>query len=808
MRHARYCPPVMFRVSQRALEQLEWPRVIEQLGHHLRTPGARRRVLASCDDPNQDPLFAGSHEDASERLGLTDEARAILDQNDFPPLGGTQDLEPAFRRLEKGGVLAAREFRDLAALLTAIRTTHAFLNQRADVAPKLIDVAAGLGDHGDLEEDIEYQIDPDAEIRDEASSALATARRDARRHASDLKRRVENCLRDPQITPHLSDSFFTLRNDRYVLPVRADSRSSVPGIVHGASGSGTTVFIEPQRLVDLNNALKHAELLIERETLRILRELSQAAASALPAIRASLTTLEEIDLAFGRGALSREMNAVTPVVADAGVLNLPGLRHPLIPAHEVVPNDLVLGEDYRVLVLSGPNAGGKTVALKAAALAVLLVRAGFHVPADPGARVDRFDAVLVQIGDEQDIRTSLSTFSAHMSNVAKIVDSAGPRTLVVLDEIGDGTDPGEGASLAQAILEALAEAEARVVTTTHFNLLKEMAAVDPRFANASAEFDPDTLEPTFRLRLGVPGASAAAAVAARMGLREDILARARSLLEREDRRLEQLLNELSSSRAQLERERAEAMTLRAESESVRARYSEKLTALQERRDKLFRQMREDLDRSFRDAHGQVAAVIRDLQRGGDAQAAAHARKRLLALEVATPDPPEPEAARDADFEAMDWERAKPGQPVRLRAGGPAVLLALPDKRGRVALQVGSARLTVTADQVGLGSAAPTPRPKREYSASLDATASEENVYDANARTDLRGMRVEEALDRVIFALDRAAARGSGRLVFIHGIGTGALRDAVRRHLRDSAYVSKFMPGDPSEGGEGVTIAEL
>jgi DNA mismatch repair protein MutS2 len=477
-----------------------------------------------------------------------------------------------------------------------------------------------------------------------------------------------------------------------------------------------------------------------------------------------------------------------------------------------------LGTDFTALILSGPNAGGKTVALKAAALAVLFVRAGMHVPAAEGARVDLFDEVLAHIGDEQDLRENLSTFSAHMANLADITRRAADRSLVVLDEIGVGTDPGEGAALAQAVLETLAESGARVIATTHYNLLKEMAEVDTRFANASVEFDSETLEPTYRLRMGLPGASAATSVAARMGLDPQVIARANELLNREDRQLDRVLTELSVSRSALEAEKREIAQLRTETEAVRDEHRVKLEKLQARRDKLFLAMRDDLEHSFREAHEQVATVIRDLQRGGSARDAAAARDKLQTIAKDT-ETSQREAGLEVPAEeplnAIDWSRAAIGDRVQIRDGGKGVLSALPDQRGRVAVQLGSARLSVPMERVGAlepsqqpqaaSRAAPRITVTRADSAGGQAAGPVDLETDTD-RCDLHGLRVDEALDRLVYALDRAASAGRSSLAISHGRGTGTLRKVVREYLRDCPYISHFAAAAQQDGGDGVTVA--
>jgi DNA mismatch repair protein MutS2 len=473
-----------------------------------------------------------------------------------------------------------------------------------------------------------------------------------------------------------------------------------------------------------------------------------------------------------------------------------------------------LGADFTVLILSGPNAGGKTVALKAAALAALFVRAGMHVPAAEGARVDLFDEILAHIGDEQDLRENLSTFSAHMANLADITHRAADRSLVVLDEIGVGTDPGEGAALAQAALETLAERGARVIATTHYNLLKEMAEVDERFANASVEFDSETLEPTYRLRMGLPGASAAASVAARMGLDPQVIARANELLDREDRQLDRVLIELSVSRSAIEVEKREIAQLKTETEAVRDEHRAKLEKLQSRRDKLFLAMREDLENSFREAHEQVAAVIRDLQRGADARDAAAAREKLQSI-AKDAEASQREAGLEAPAEEslnpIDWSRATVGDRVQIRDGGKGVLSALPDQRGRVAVQLGSARLSVPMERVGALEPTEDPQPTASTAPRITVTrvSSEGGPADLETdadRCDLHGLRVDEALDRLAYALDRAASAGRSSLAISHGRGTGTLRKVVREYLRDCPYISHFAGAAQQDGGDGVTVA--
>ncbi len=789
--------------------------MLERLRAHARTPGGRDRCAPERDGSRS--LFEPDAAAARERLLETSEARSLLEGPGPPPLGDVADLGPVLGRLARGGVLSVHELQDLGAALSTFHAVRGFLSHRSEEAPRLAAVAGTLVELRELEADIDFSFDAEGELVDAVSPVLADARAGVRHLSAEVQRRIAAFLQDPEIAPSLSDEFVTRRNDRFVLPVRADARGRVRGIVHDASGSGATLFIEPEAVVEVSNRLRRAELEVQRETLRILRDLSGRAASALPSIDANLAALASVDLAFARGHLSVEMEGTLPEVAGDGVFRLPQLRHPLLPPDRVVANDVRLEGTTRVLVLSGPNAGGKTVLMKAVALAALFARAGFHVATGPGARVDLVDRVLADIGDEQDLRESLSTFSAHVANLARILSQASPNTLVVLDEVGQGTDPSEGAALAQAILERLADAGARVVATTHFNLLKEMAGVDERFLNASFEFDPDTLAPTYRMRVGVAGVSSAMAVAARMGVDPSVLDRANSLLDREDRRLDRLLTELSAHRVALETEQREARRLRIESEATRAEYRERLEQLQARRDALYRSMRQDLDHAFREAHSQVAAVIRDLQRGATAQDAAHARERLEALAEEAREAaatagvtPAPEEALDP----VDWRRARPGDEVRIRGAGRGLLVALPDRRGRAAVQVGSARLLLPAAQLAAmpsaeSAARAAPRRRESPVPPVPGPApADEMLHAIGDRIDVRGLRVDDAISQLDEALDRAAARGETALVVVHGLGTGALRDALRRHFSSSRYVQRFAAAAQEDGGDGVTLVRL
>lgn len=797
-----------FRASAETLARLEWPRLLELLAAQAATERGAEGLRALA--------FPATHAGVREQLALTTEARRLADTGSEPPFGGVADLRAPLVELARGRTLQARELGLLLTTLDAARRIRVSLAARAELAPCLAALAETLPELRAFERALAAVVTPAGEIRDDASPELRQKRRRVRELEAEIERQMARHLRDPDVQAHLQDSYATFRENRPVLPIRAEAQKRVRGIVHDVSSSGTTVFIEPDDVVEAGNRLRIAQTEVTREIERLLAELCNQAREVAPELEAQGATLEALDAAFARGRLSRRAGGREPGISSDGALDLRGLRHPLLlleaglAPEDVVPNDLALVDGARCLVISGPNAGGKTVAAKAVGLAALSVRAGLHVACDEGSALPLVDAVFAEIGDEQDLRAGLSTFSARMANLAAIVAQADAQSLVIADEIGDGTEPGEGAALAQAILEALVQRGALVLATTHFNRLKEIAGSDPRFANASAEFDPDTLLPTFRIHLGQPGSSGAMWAAQRMGLDEAVVERARELMDREDSRLEALTRGLSELRQELEAERRQALRMREESETARAAYETRLAALHGAREQALAAMKADLESAFTRARAEIAHVVRGLQRGdvspGPAANRAQAelsriRERTESVELAHAEP-EASAPRAAVSDAALVAGAR----VELAGVRPiAIVLEPPDKRGRLAVRIGAARTVVARERVlrVLEPEAPKARPAAHVSLQRE-------VEEAPSRVDcdLRGLRVDEALERADAALQRLLGRGGGRVTFIHGHGTGALRDAIRAWLRAIPGVEKFEPGGPHEGGNGVTVATL
>jgi DNA mismatch repair protein MutS2 len=783
-----------FHCDRATLERLEWPRLADRLAGLAAT----ERGADAC----RGDLFAPTRASVADRLAETTEARGLLDAGEEIPFGGVHDLRELMQGLGVGGPVAPGEALRVFTTLVAARRIRSFLAEREARVPELALLGATLPELRPLEREIEQRISPEGELRNDASPALARAHRRVREHRSAIERRMNAALRDPAIAPYLQDGYATFRENRPVLPM-----------VHDVSSSGTTLFIEPESVVEPGNQLRMAENERDREAERILRELAERIRAESIAIESTGETLEALDVILAKARLSLRVDATRPEIGPGAPLRLLQLRHPLLllegalPPDSVVPNDVALPSEARGLLISGPNAGGKTVVAKAVGLAALAVRAGLHVACAPGSSLPVFDGVSADIGDEQDLRSGLSTFSARMSNLAGILALADSDTLVILDELGDGTEPGEGAALAQSVLETLVDRGALVIATTHFNRLKELAGQDSRFVNASAEFDRQTLHPTYRIQLGVPGSSGAAWVAERMGLAAPVVERARELLDREDRKLEALTRSLSELRQELEAERSLAARAREESEGKRAELETRLETLRGAREQALAAMKGELEAAYRSAREEIASVVRELQRGGrsDGRTANRAQQRLRRVRETTR---EVESAQSVPRPAaFDWSRVEVGARLHVRGfTGEAILLAPPDAHGRVELRLGGVRLSIERDRV-TGLAAPAQKPPETPRRNVDVSRAPDSER-SGSECDLRGLRVDEALDRADAHLHHLLGTGETRVTFIHGHGTGALRNAIREWLRHLPEVAELRPGTPEQGGNGVTVATL
>ena len=789
---------------------LEFPAVRSRLAE--RTSFAPSRRLAEALVPSADPFIVG------RGLDETDQARALLQERPGVGIGGAHDIEPSVGRATRGGRLDPAQFLEIADTLdAAVRLATSLAEERR---PLLRDVGRRLHPLPALRSTLARSFDPAGELLDTASPRLGGLRAAVSVAYDRLRRRLDTLI-GSELGSALQDPIITLRNGRYVVPIRAEARSRVKGIVHDASGSGATLFIEPLVVVELGNAWREAQAAVEEEVGRILDELSALVAANAVMLHETLEALAQFDLWAAKAQLAAEMDGVRAADAPRSEVVLLSARHPGLTGR-VVPIDIRLGDGYTALVITGPNTGGKTVALRTLGLLSLMHQAGLHVPVAAGSALPVFRDVFADIGDEQSIAQSLSTFSGHLRSIIRIVGQAGPGTLVLLDELGAGTDPTEGSALAQALLDHFIRSGALVAATTHYAEIKVYAHETPAARNASVEFDLETLSPTYRLTIGLPGGSQAFAIAERLGLPGAIVADARSRLSENERAFEATLASIRKQESEIGDAvtRAKAAEARA-AEALRAAEDERRKARREREEAV-RNAREEGERLVERLRDDVAGVRRRLERETvtapmiDA-AIASAEGTLERLPEAQHEP-----ERREPIVPRTW---RVGERARSRSGGWEGRIAAIEKGGtRALLEAGGMRVSASVDDLELppmASGAPVAGGEgsgrgsggRPSSSRADAPENIGALRLGRARTvasslDLRGARVDEALDALGRYLDDASLAGLDQVTIIHGLGTGALRDAVREVAGSHPLVRSFRAGERGEGGDGATIVRL
>jgi len=795
-------------ISTRTLEDLAFPEILTALGQRCRTASGRGRALAR---PFLEDL--ATVQGALARVG---EARQLLQEGFSLPLGGVADIRGAVERAEKAALLEPRELRDCAQTLFAFSRAKQMLSERATGTPLLAAVGERLPDLGGLAARIDRCFEADGEVSERASPALKDARDRIRGLHRSIKTRIEAMLRDERFVLHLRESYYTLRNNRYVVPVLAQSRAEIPGIVHNASQSGQTLFVEPEALVGIGNDLAIAQSVALEEERRVLQELSDAVGRDSGRILAGIEAAAELDEVEAAAQLGADLDADSPSIEAAdGALVLQQLRHPLLVlrGREVVANDVRLADEARALVISGPNAGGKTVTLTAVGLAALMLRAGLQIPADGASRLPLFSSVHSAIGDAQDLAQDLSTFGAHLRELRRITESAGPGSLVLIDEIAADTDPREGAALAIAVLEELLSRGVRALVTTHLEELKALTHVDRRFLNARVGFDSRRMVPTYRLQMGAAGTSSALELAAHMGLAPTIVERARALVRSSGGPLAQALAAAEEERRTLAAELERARTASAAAEaSARALAAERAEFAEQRRAEASAQA-ERLRAETERALGEVSATLAELRAQASLERAEAARS-LLAARAEEARARSETLARDSARAALAPapEQLRPGDTVHhlglrrdvniLEVEGDEVLIAA----GALKMRVPRGEL---ASARGRPPPARFPSSDRGEDALRRASRVGPGVLEAPAlRVDVRGLRADEAVREVEGFLDQAFRNGDPGVLVVHGHGTGALKQVVRSYLEDSPYVRMYRPGESHEGGDGVTVVGL
>ena len=719
-----------------------------------------------------------------------------------------EDVTPLVESAARGGQLLPAEIQAVAVCLRSAHHIRKHLAPLATQVPRLASVARGIADLSALIQAIERTIGPRGEVLDSASPPLRGLRHAVRETHDRLLERLQRTLASAMGQGIAQESIITERDGRYVIPIKAESRGHLRGVVHDLSSSGATVFVEPLDAVDLGNAWREARADEAHEIERVLRRLSDAIGAESGPIRAAVAALGEIDFAFAKARLAEELDAGLPQEgADQGWLveapaefRLQTARHPLLSG-EVVPIALAIGGESRGMLVTGPNTGGKTVALKTVGLLALMAQAGLPVPAEVGSQFPVYGSVFADIGDEQSIAQSLSTFSSHMRNIIQIVNEAGPETLVLLDELGAGTDPAEGTALGRAVLQHLLDVGATVVATTHHGELKLFAAETAGMINASVEFDPETLAPTYRLAVGLPGRSNAIAIAERLGMPAPLLRAARMGFAPSRRSVDTLLEEVQRERtAAADASRAERIA-REEAETIRRRLGERLERIDAEERAILTRGEREMEERLAALQREIRAAERALQKGDKAavtQALDHAAAGRDELErVRAARRRVQERRRPAPPRPPDPTRITPGDIVHLRGlDQPGEALSAVEADGMIAIQLGALHTRVRAEQIErIGGS----RPEQSDARPLPPPPS------PGARIELRGQTVDEALPNVATFLDQAYRAGERRLEVVHGKGTGTLRQAVRELLTDHPLVSRYAPAAREEGGEGVTI---
>lgn len=754
--------------------------------------------------------------DARTLINQTNAAYVLLAKFGGPSFGAAKNVNSSLSRASAGGVLTMKELLDIGEVLRVIRSLYEWRFSQPGADSCLDVFFSSLCPNRMLENNIFTSILNEEEMADNASRELSDIRRKMRNQAQSIREKLEGMVRSSYYQKYLQDAIITQRNGRFVVPVKSEHRNEVPGLVHDTSGSGATVFIEPMAVVDANNEIRVLQGKEREEIERILAELSVAAGEQAETIKQNFESIVELNLIFAKAQLAYKMKASVPILNTEGIIDLKKARHPLLDPKKVVATDINLGDEFDTLVITGPNTGGKTVSIKTLGLLSLMACCGLLIPAADNSKICVFKKVFADIGDEQSIEQSLSTFSSHMVNIVDIIKNADDESLVLIDELGAGTDPVEGAALAIAILERLHICGAKIAATTHYAELKAYALDTPRVENGSCEFDVTTLRPTYRLLIGVPGRSNAFAISERLGIDKELIARANEFVSSENIRFENVVDSLEESRLALEREKSETERERRELEEKRRLAELKLQEAETLRLKEYEKAQGEAmkitEKARREANAllmEIEALRKELKSTKDAselaRRAKQAMKRGLSEIDRTVNPVTTSLYEDDDYVLP--RPLKVGDTVFLtELGKEAQVLSLPDKREQVEVLSGSIRMRVSISKLRLVEK----KKEKPKTASLSRSGSMESRLTASAenRCDLRGMTVDEALLTLDSFLDSMLMANIGEFTVIHGKGTGALRAAVHKHLKGNKFVRSFRLGVYGEGENGVTIVTL
>lgn len=785
-------------MNERTFRVLEFQKVKENLKRYSKTQGGKKLIDKLAPYETKYEVEIGLKE--------TKEALDMLVTKGAPPFEGLYDVSEGIERASKGGVLSCEQLLNIGNMLRCSRRFKKYTERdEAEIAfERIEDLAYILEPLKGLEEEIERAIVSEEEVSDRASSSLRSIRRNLKEKNSSVREKINSIVRS--YSKYLQENLYTMRGDRYVLPVKVEYKGQVPGIVHDQSSTGATLFIEPMGLVNLNNEIKELMLKEKAEIERILADLSNKVSNNVDVCKSNNRILGELDFIFAKGAYASSIDGTHPTVSEDGSFDMISARHPLIDPKNVISSDIYLGEEYNVIMITGPNTGGKTVTLKTIGLIHLMGMCGLLIPAKEGSKIAFYNEIFADIGDEQSIEQSLSTFSSHMTNIVDIMSKATKESLVLFDELGAGTDPTEGAALAAAIIENLKARGSKVVATTHYSELKGYALRTPDVENASVEFDVTTLRPTYRLLIGVPGKSNAFEISRRLGLSESVIKEAKDFIAEDNLQFEDLIRELQEKSIIAKRDAREAILAKEDALKLKRKYEEKLEKLDKTRDKAYMDARKeakDIISNAKDEADEILKAMRELEKmgissGGRNRLEEERRKLKESLENK-----EKSLYSQKEQKGESIEEIKLGMEAYLPSlNQNVIIISLPDSKGEVLVEAGIMKISVKAkDLRALDKPVKKAKEKKKREVKL-------NLSNIESRVDLRGMDSEEACFRADKYLDDAYMANLGEVTIVHGKGTGVLRKAINDMLKRHPHVKSYRLGVYGEGGDGVTIAIL
>ena len=786
-------------MNKRVLATLEYNKILNHIKTYCFSEMGRAEIEKI--EPWSDPATI------ENKQKETSEAFSMIIRRGRVPFGAFYNVEKHMQTAKIGSYLVPKQLLEVADSLRTSRRVKKYIQEdEFEGVHEILDgIALGIVASRQIEDEIDRCIEGEDEISDHASPKLANIRRGIEAKNASIRSKLQGIISSPGIQKYLQDALITIRGDRFCIPVKQEYRNQVKGMIHDRSSSGSTLFIEPMAVVNINNELKELKLKEHAEIERILYELTGFIGEFADSIINNQSLMTEVDVIFAKARHASEIDGVEPIISNEGFTHIKKGRHPLIPRNEVVPTDVWIGKEFRTLLITGPNTGGKTVTLKTVGLLTLMAQAGFHIPASHGTKINAYREIYADIGDEQSIEQSLSTFSSHMKNLIGIIASAGEGDLVLLDELGAGTDPTEGAALAVSIIEHLYARTVTTMATTHYSELKHYALTKEGVQNASVEFDVKTLSPTYRLLIGIPGKSNAFDISSKLGLSNDIIEKAKKYLKRENIEFEEILTKIQLDRQAAEEERDEALRLKLEAEKMKKNYNNKYGRLQEQREKELKKAKEEARKIIKEAKVSAESLIKELRKTGkeggkEANRIIDGTRKTLKSKL------------EETYEGMDEPQLNTEiKPADIKVGMSVLILTLnqegtvvtePDRNGELTVQAGIMKINVNYKNLKLL------RKTKNKMDSRIQNLSKAKSSSISPEIDIRGTNVEEAIYIVDKYLDDAALARLQNVRIIHGKGTGQLRKGLHVHFRKHPHVKSFKVGEFNEGGIGVTVVEI